>query len=162
MTENNAEQPSHQVEVLSIYVKDISVESPLAPKIFTEKWTPEIQLDLNVGNRLIDRGIYEVTLAVTVKTKKENQVALLVEIQQAGVFRITGFNEPELSHLLGVYFPSLLYPYAREAVASLFQKANFAPLHLTPVNFEALYQQRKQKEAEGVGAKKTDDKKEIH
>lgn len=162
MTENNAEQVSQQVEILSIYVKDISVESPLAPKIFMEKWTPEIQLDLNVSNRVVDGDCYEVTLALTIRTKKKDQIAFLIEIQQAGFFRISGFEEPERSHLLGVYFPSLLYPYAREVIAGLFQKANFAPLHLTPVNFEALYQQRKQAEAGKTGARKPEENKDIH
>jgi len=83
-------------------------------------------------------------ITITVKSKEET--AFLVEVTQAGVFKITGYPAEQLNHLLASYCPSNLFPYAREAIASLISKGSFPEMHLSPINFDALYAQRMEEE----------------
>jgi preprotein translocase subunit SecB len=101
---------------------------------------------------------FEVVLSLTVTAKVEEKVAFIVEIQQAGVFLIRGIEAPQLAQMLGAYCPSILFPYAREAIDGIVGKGSFPALMLAPVNFDAIYAQalkRKQEEAAG-GEKKED------
>ena len=43
--------------------------------------------------------------------------------------------------------PNILFPYAREAISDLIVKAGFSSVLLNPINFEALYMQKKEEEA---------------
>lgn len=42
-----------------------------------------------------------------------------------------------------------LFPFAREAIASLISKGGFPPLLLNPMNFEAIYRQHQQDQQSG-------------
>ena len=133
-----------------IYLKDASFESPNSPTIFTEEWDPDTNLQLNTEVNPISNDHYEVILLITVTVKSKENTAFLVEIAQAGVFKITGYAPEQLNHLLASYCPSNLYPYAREAIASLISKGSFPEMHLSPINFDALYAQRLQEEAQAA------------
>ena len=74
--------------------------------------------------------------------KYEDKTALIAKVSQAGVFTIKEYPQENLDHLLGSYCPSLLYPYAREALSSMAVRGGFPQLHLVPINFEALYAQK--------------------
>lgn len=125
-----------------IYTKDISFESPNAPQIFNEeKWNPEVNISLQNQALVLGPELHEVTIATTITVKLGERTAYLVEVQQAGEFQTTGFDGTELRELLGIFCPTLLYPFLREAVANLISKGGFPPLLLAPVNFDALYHQ---------------------
>lgn len=137
--ENN---PETKFGLQRIYVKDFSFESPKAPQSFRQEWKPKINMELNTRHAQVDDQHYEVTLVVTVTAKNDaDEVLYLIEIQQAGIFMIAGMTEEVLSRTLGSYCPGVLFPYAREAVDSMVLKGSFPPLMLSPVNFEALYQE---------------------
>jgi preprotein translocase subunit SecB len=138
------ETPSQQLEIQKIYLKDVSLETPNSPMIFTEQWQPEtsVQLD-NVSEQLADY-VYEVLLTLTVTAKLGEKTAYLVEIQQAGIFTVQGFTDEQLGHVLGAFCPNTLFPFAREVLASMVSKGGFPPLLLNPINFDALYLQRLQ------------------
>jgi preprotein translocase subunit SecB len=72
------------------------------------------------------------------------KTAYLIEIQQAGIFTIKGFSDEQLGHILGAFCPNTLFPFAREALASLINKGGFPAVLLNPINFDALYLQRLQ------------------
>lgn len=139
-----------------IYVKDISFESPRAPEIFRGNWQPRINLDLNTRSRKLEPDLFEVILTLSIEAQAEGeQTGFIVELQQAGVFHISGLDEEQMQHTLASYCPNLLFPYARETVDSLVLKGSFPPLMLAPVNFDALYAeavQRQQQEAGGQPA----------
>jgi preprotein translocase subunit SecB len=143
-----AEKTEQQVEIHRIYTKDISLETPESPSIFTQEWRPDISLDLNVKHQHLDKEFYEVVLTVTTHAKMKDKTAFLAEVHQAGIFYVKGFAPAEQDHFLSVYCPSVLYPYAREAIASLIGRASFPPLILTPVNFDVLYHQQKQQQGD--------------
>lgn len=134
----------------SIYLKDVSFESPNSPDIFKTQFQPQIEMNLNIDTKNIEEDVFEVILAVTVSAKVDDKSAFLVELQQAGVFTISGFDDESLGPMLGVYCPNVLFPYARESVANLVTKGGFPQLLLEPVNFEALYAQHLQEQTGSV------------
>lgn len=142
------EQEKPQFAIQRIYTRDVSFESPNAPAIFRQEWKPQVKLDLNTRSRTLDEGVYEIVLVVTVEAKLEDKTAFLAEVQQAGVFTLTGFPEETRDQMLGAYCPSVLFPYAREAVDAAVTKGSFPALMLAPVNFDALYLQNKQQKNE--------------
>ncbi|MFG1496119.1 protein-export chaperone SecB [Saccharospirillum sp. HFRX-1] len=147
-----SEQQKPQFGIQRIYTRDVSFESPNTPAIFQQEWKPQVKLDLNTKTRELSEGVYEVILVVTVESKLGDTTAFLVEVQQAGIFNLGGFTEDARDQMLGAYCPSLLFPYAREAVDSAVTKGSFPALMLAPVNFDVLFQQSKQKQGESAQA----------
>ncbi len=135
-----------QVAVQRVYLKDLSFESPQAPEIFGSDWKPEVKMDLGTRHRELDADHHEVVLQVTVTVRQQDQVVFLVEVQQAGVFLLTGLEPEQLRRVLGTFCPELLFPYIREVVDSVVVRGSFPPLMLAPVNFEALFMQSMQEQ----------------
>ena len=142
MTEQ--ETPSFAIEKL--YIKDLSLEVPNAPAIFLERDAPEIGLQLQTGGLKVGDEIFEVTLTATVTAKIGEKTVYLVEVGQAGLFRIRNIPEENLEPLLAIACPNILFPYVREVVSDSVTRAGFAPVVLQPVNFEAMYAARQQQE----------------
>ena len=156
--ESNSPQAGTQAEDKSqlkfslqrIYVKDISFEAPNSPEVFKQPFKPKVSLDLNTKSTKVADEQYEVVVKVTAKVNDNDTgtTSFLAEIEQAGLFRIAGIEGAQLDQTLGAFCPNLLFPYARECVDSLVNRGGFPPLMLAPVNFEAMYAQRKQREAQ--------------
>jgi len=144
--ESKESDVKQQLEIQRIYVKDLSLESPVSPKIFREEWRPELAIDLNIKSNQLEENVHEVVLEVTVTAKMGEKSAFLAEVRQAGIFFIVGFDKNQLDQILNAYCPTVLFPYAREAVSDITTKASFPPLNLAPVNFDVLYLQQ---QAEG-------------
>lgn len=136
------EQPQQQFVMQRIYAKDLSFESPSTPDIFKKQWQPKVNVELNTkSDKIDDQNNYEVVLTITITSKVEEETAFLIEVQQAGIFFITGFEGEDLRRILGTAAPNILFPYARENIDSVCVKGGFPPVMLAPVNFDALYQQ---------------------
>ncbi|HRJ52350.1 MAG TPA: protein-export chaperone SecB [Candidatus Thiothrix moscowensis] len=142
----SAEQQEQQFIIQRIYIKDVSFEAPNSPGVFTQEWNPDTNLDLNTLVNPLTNDNYEVELAITITVKSNDKTAFLVEVKQGGVFFITGYAQEQLNQLLAAYCPNILFPYAREVIASLVSKGSFPELHLSPINFDALYARRLQEE----------------
>ncbi|MDA6067582.1 protein-export chaperone SecB [Idiomarina abyssalis] len=154
--ENQQQQP--QFAIQRIYAKDISFETPSSPAIFRKEWKPELKLDLNVKHEKIEDGVYEVVLTLTATNKVEDDVAFLCEVHQAGIFTIGDeIQEGQLAHMLGSFCPNILFPYARECVSNLVNRATFPQLNLAPVNFDAIFQRHMQQQAEQAQSQQTAD-----
>lgn len=136
----NAEQQHFIIE--RVYIKDLSFEAPNSPAVFTQEWEPDTSLNLNTQVNTLGDNHYEVELHLNVTVKdKEGKTAFLVEVIQAGAFMIHGYEPDQLNHLLASYCPGQLFPYAREVIANLVSKGSFPEMHLSPINFDALYAQ---------------------
>ena len=142
--EQQNEQPVFGIEKL--YVKDLSIEVPNAPEIFLERENPAVEIQLNTTGRNVEEGVFEVVLTVTVTAKLGDKTVFLVEVGQAGIFRIVNVPEEQIEPLIAVACPNLLFPYAREVVSDATTRAGFSPIVLQPVNFEAMYMARLQEE----------------
>ncbi len=138
----NTEANGPNFAIQTIYVKDMSFETPNSPQVFREAWQPEVNLDLNINSTKLEADIHEVTLIITVTAKNNNKTAFLAEIQQAGIFVLQHFAEQQLHHMLSAFCPNILFPFARELVADLVMRGGFPRLYLAPINFDALYEQR--------------------
>jgi preprotein translocase subunit SecB len=124
------------------YLKDASLELPNAPRIFLEQQAPSVDVQLEVGNSLVIDGIYEVVVRVTATAKVGDKVLFLVEGKQGGIFEIRGVPSEQFEPIVGIVCPNIIYPYLRANVADLISRTGLPPIHLTEINFEALYQQR--------------------
>lgn len=148
----NAEK---RLSVVKIYVKDFSFESPMTPDVFNkQEWSPNTNLNLRSAHTSVSDTLHEVVLTITVdaKEKEGDKTIFLVELQQAGLFEINGYNKEEMGALVGSFCPNVLFPYARESIASTIQKGGFPEFVMQPINFDALYQQSLQQQAEGAAA----------
>jgi len=131
-----------QFSIEKIYIKDLSLENPGAPKSFQITDAPQIEVGLRSRGEQIDPDVYECVLTLTVTARSGDQTVFLVEAAQAGVFGIRGVRPEQLQPVLAIHCPTVLFPYAREAIADATMRAGFPPVHLAPINFEALYQQQ--------------------
>jgi preprotein translocase subunit SecB len=148
-----AQPPADQrtVALQKIYLKDASVEAPLAPQIFTRPWQPQVDVNVNTAVQTLGGDQFHVVLTLTVTAKLESDVAFLVEVQQAGVFLVRGFEqEAERAAVLAGFCPSQLFPFAREAISDFVQKAGFPQMLLNPINFEQLFVEQVQRARENA------------
>lgn len=143
-------QPVFSME--KIYVKDLSLEIPHAPQIFLEHANPQVDVQLHTQAAPIGEGVFEVVVTATVTAKVGEKVLFLIEARQAGIFQIHNLPNEELEPVLAVMCPNILFPYLREVVSDVAVRAGFAPVLLNPINFEVLYQQQKQQQAEAAKA----------
>ena len=142
--ENNQAQAADgpHFEIVRIYLKDVSFETPNSPEVFRQDFKPEVNLQLNTSVNKLDGDLFEVVLNVTVTSKQGDKTGFLVEVQQAGIFELKGYDESQKGSVLGAYCPNTLYPFAREAISDLVVKGGFPQLLLSPINFDALYTQK--------------------
>ena len=140
-----------QLAISKIYVKDLSFESPQSPTVFkSTEWSPQTNLNLRSTHSTLDDDSHEVVLTITIEAKEGDKTIFLVELQQAGIFEISGYETEDLATIVGSFCPNILFPYAREAIATMVQKGGFPEFVLQPINFDALYMQAKQQQAEGA------------
>ncbi len=142
-----------QFNVQKLYLKNVSFESPNSPLVFNEQAQPQLQLNLNQKVSRYDDAAYEVVLTITVTCTINEKTAYLVEVDQAGVFGLTGFDEAGLDMMLGSHCPNVLFPYARQAIGELISQGGFPPFLLQPLNFEGIYaEQLRRRREEGQSA----------
>ncbi len=139
--------PRGQFDIQKIYVKNVSLETPGSPQIFREQWKPSVHMDIANSADGLGDNLYEVTLSVTATVSAQDKTVYLIEVQQAGIFLIVDFPEDILGRMLATVCPNILFPYVREMISDLALRAGFPQLLLAPVNFDALYQQLRQKRA---------------
>ena len=142
MSEQQA-QPVFSIEKL--YVKDMSLEVPHAPRIFLEQGEPNVDMRVSTQSEKLEDNFYNVAVTVTVTAKlPDERVMFLNEVTQCGIFRLENIPEEDEAILLAVACPNILFPYAREAVSSEVTRAGFTPVLLAPINFDAMYQQQQE------------------
>ena len=139
--------PLFQIEKL--YVKDLSLEVPNAPEVFMQADGPQLEVQVRNEGTQFREGLYDVVVTVTVTARAGERTVFLVEVAQAGIFTVRGIPQADLEPLLAVACPTILYPYAREAISDLVTRAGFPTVVLQPVSFEQMYLERRQQAADG-------------
>jgi preprotein translocase subunit SecB len=131
-----------QLILQSVYLKDCSYESPNGPRLPDNKgWEPKFSLNMNTSAEEVSPVLREVVLTITLEAKHGDTTLYLVEVKQGGLFSIVGASLEDLKRLIGSFCPSVLFPYAREAVSDLVVKGGFPNFLLPLVNFDALFLQ---------------------
>ena len=139
MAETNLD-PVFQIQ--RVYLKDMSLEQPNSPEILLNQAQPSVEIQLGVDAKPVAEGLFEITVTATVHTKIEDKTVFLVEAKQAGIFEIRNIQDEQMSSLLGIACPQIVYPYLRSNVADIVQRAGFPPVHLAEINFQAMYEQQ--------------------
>jgi len=147
MTEATNERKSMQIGVNKIYIKDLSLESPSSPDIFFSNMQPQLGVDFQIQTKKFKDDLYEVVLKITLEAKEKDKeaVAFIIEIEQAGVFGISGTSDEELKTILHTFCPTQLFPYARQAIDTSLSMAGLPVVNLAPINFDGLYAQNQNK-----------------
>ena len=140
-----SESPQPTFAIEKVFLKDLSVEVPNAPEVFLEREPPTMEVNINSAGRVVQEGLYEVVLTVTITARIKEKTVFLVEVAQAGVFQIRNVPPEDMGPLLGIACPNTLFPYARETVSSVTARAGFQPVMLAPMSFESVYQQQLQR-----------------
>jgi len=140
--EATAANSGPQLMVLAQYIKDLSFENPNAPGSLQQSTQPQINISVNVvANPLSDTDI-EVTLRIEGKAETNGSVMFNIELEFAGVFRVQNVPLEQVQPLVLIECPRILFPFAREIIATSVRNGGFPPLLLDPIDFVALYQQR--------------------
>lgn len=149
---NGSAAAAGQFSLQKIYVKDLSFEAPNAPDVFidddADQVEPQIQLNLKNSHSSLSEDNVEIVLHASIHATQKDRTLFMVEIDQAGIFLIKGYGDEERNTLIGTYCPSTLFPYLRETISSLIGKGGFPAMLLQPINFDALFAQAQQEQAQ--------------
>jgi preprotein translocase subunit SecB len=138
-----AEMPMPQIGVLVQYVKDLSFENPHAPRSMAPSAAqPAINIQVNVEAAQAGDADFEVKLRIEGKAESQGMLLFNFELVYGGIFRIQNVPADSLQPVVMIECPRLLFPFAREIIASATRNGGFAPLLLNPIDFVALYRQR--------------------
>jgi preprotein translocase subunit SecB len=144
VNQDHENKPNGPVEIAiaRLYVKDFSYESPQAPAVFNEQHQPEMKVEVNVSTKRLNNNFYEVSLNVLLNAKAKDESIFIVEIEQAGVFEVKNASQEQLDHILLVFCPQTLFPYARAHIDHALVMGSLPPIMLAPINFETMRAQR--------------------
>ena len=144
-----AEDKTPMFQIQRIYLKECSLEQPNSPAILLEKEQPAVDIQLGVESNVAADGVYEICVTATVHTKLKERTVFLVEVKQAGIFEIRNIEQEQMSQIMGIACPQIVYPYLRSNVADVIQRSGFPPVHLSEINFQAMYEQQRAQQAAG-------------
>jgi preprotein translocase subunit SecB len=136
-------QNQNIIAINSQYIKDMSLEVPNAPEIYTKLNTqPQISVELNIDARKVQDDNYEVILNIHINSDINNEKLFIVELAY-GAFSTIKLPEEQIEPVLFIEIPKLLYPFARQIIASNLAESSMPPLLLAPVDFAAIYRSKK-------------------
>ena len=141
--EAQAQQQAQQGPMLSVlaqYTKDQSFENPNAPdSLRSGLEAPAIQIGIEFGRQMLEGDNVEVTLMLKAEARRGDQVAFIAELEYAGLFAFQGVGVEEIQPLILIECPRLLFPFARQIMASMTQNGGFPPIMLEPPDFAAMF-----------------------
>ncbi|WP_394756457.1 protein-export chaperone SecB [Rhodoferax sp.] len=139
-------------QIQRVYLKEASLEQPNSPAILLEQESPTVDIQLGINAGPVAEGVFEVTVTATVQTKIKDKTVFLVEATQAGIFEIRNLPPEQMNQIMGIACPQIVYPYLRGNVADLIQRGGFPPVHLSEINFQAMFEQQQQQQAAAAAA----------
>lgn len=135
-------QAGGQLNILAQYIKDLSFENPNAPRSLQPSQQPSINIQINLGSQKLSDTDHEVELKIEGKAESAGMMLFGFDLVYAGIFRLQGIPDDTLQPVLMIECPRLLFPFAREIVASAVRNGGFPPLMIDPVDFVGLYRQK--------------------
>jgi preprotein translocase subunit SecB len=144
-----------QVSILAQYIKDLSVENPSAPQVFSWQVQPSLDVQFNIAVNPAAEDVHEVTLKIDVAAKSENGTHFVIDLSYGGLFGVRNLPPEALQPFLLIEAPRLIFPFARQIIADAVSGSGFPPLLLDPIDFTGAYmaqlQAQQQEPAEGGG-----------
>ena len=134
---NGAFQP--QVSILAQYVKDLSVENPSAPQVYSWEVQPQLNVQFNLNVEAAGENMHEVSLKFDISARSDNGTHFVIDLTYGGIFSIQNVPQEALSPFLLIEAPRLLFPFARQVISDAASGMGFPPLMLDPIDFAAAY-----------------------
>jgi preprotein translocase subunit SecB len=128
-----------QVSILAQYVKDLSVENPSAPQVYSWQVQPNLDVQFNLNVQGAGENVHEVSLKFDISARSDNGTHFVVDLTYAGLFAIQGVPQEALSPFLLIEAPRLLFPFARQVISEAVSNTGFPPLMLDPIDFASAY-----------------------
>jgi preprotein translocase subunit SecB len=145
-----------QVSILAQYVKDLSVENPSAPQVYSWQVQPSLDVQFNLNVQGAGEGVHEVSLKFDISARSENGVHFVVDLTYAGLFALRNVPDEALPPFLMIEAPRLIFPYARQVISEAVTSTGFPPLLLDPIDFASAYMaQVEAAQKQGFGATET-------
>ncbi len=140
-------QQAPQLNVLAQYIKDFSFENPNAPRSLQPSQTqPAINIQINVNATPLDSD-FEIDLKIEGKAEVGSTMLFAFDLVYGGVFRIQNVPQDQIHPVLMIECPRLLFPFAREIIATGVRNGGFPPLYIDPVDFVGMYRQKMAEQA---------------
>ena len=133
----NSNEP--QVSILAQYIKDLSVENPSAPEVFSWQVQPSLDVQFNIAINPSGDSAHEIILKIEVSARSEKGVHFVVDLSYAGLFGLRNVPDEALQPFLLIEAPRLIFPFARQVIAEAVSGTGFPPLLLDPIDFAAAY-----------------------
>jgi preprotein translocase subunit SecB len=143
----NGSEP--QVSILAQYIKDLSVENPSSPQVFSWQVQPSLDVQFNIGVAPAAEDVHEVTLKIDVSARSENGVHFVIDLSYAGLFGLRNLPQDALQPFLLIEAPRLLFAFARQIIAEAVSNTGFPPLLLDPIDFTGAYMAQLQRQQDG-------------
>ena len=137
-------------QIQRMYLKDMSLEQPNSPQILLEAEGPTVDINIGIEQAQIGEATYEVCVTGTVTAKVQDKVLFLVECKQGGRGEVRNFPADQLSSILGINCPQMIYPYVRAHISDIITRAGFPPVLLNEINFQAIYQAQLEQAAQST------------
>lgn len=142
------------VQILAQYVKDFSYENPSAPdSLRASDQKPEMDVNLVLDAIKINDealpDLYESAITLKVKSTRGNETLFIAEIVYAALIGLKDISPAQSKYILYVEVPQMLFPFARQMIASAVGAGGHPPLLLNPIDFRGMYENniRNKKEA---------------
>lgn len=148
--QNSVKVEQNALVIHSQYIKDLSLEIPLAPQIFSEMTkAPNVNIDISMSNKKLDGNNYEVTLTAKLNADIDDKKLFIIETTYGAVATV---NVPEehFEPVMYIELPRLLFPFVRSIIANSLSAAGLPAMLISPIDFVALYHSKKAKEAEAA------------
>ena len=145
----NSNEP--QVSILAQYIKDLSVENPSAPQVYSWQVQPSLDVQFNIGVNPAAEDVHEVILKMEVAAKSDNGVHFVIDLSYGGLFGLRNLPEEALQPFLLIEAPRLLFPFARQIIADATTGTGFPPLLLDPIDFTGAYMAQLQAQQQASG-----------
>jgi preprotein translocase subunit SecB len=136
---NGADTTQPSVTILAQYVKDLSVENPSAPQVYSWQVQPQLDVQFNLNVQGAGEGVHEVTLKFDISARSDNGVHFVIDLSYAGIFGVLNVPDEALPPFLLIEAPRLLFPFARQVIAEATANTGFPPLLLDPIDFASAY-----------------------
>ena len=127
------------ITLLGQYIKDLSFENPMSPKLPSEDKNPTVNLDINTTYLDLKDDNHEVNLKIKSTALIDKDAIFVIELQYAGLIKTIIKNEEDKKKLI-VSASYLLFPYARSIISNITMEGGFKPLVIQPIEFENMYQ----------------------
>jgi preprotein translocase subunit SecB len=138
--------------VISQYVKDLSVENPNAPDVYSWQEAPELEIQFNIASRPVQAELHEVELKIQITAKASVGTAYIVDLTYGGLVGVRNLDDANTHAFIFAEAPRILFPFARRVIADATRDAGFTPVMLEPIDFTALYMQQLEASAQEAQA----------